>query len=44
MKVVQIPAGNTTYVHHNFVMAKPLVIIYKNDKNQYFVITKKSLS
>ena len=26
-KVVRIPAGNTTYVHYNFVMAKPLVII-----------------
>ena len=26
-KVVRIPAGNTTNVHYNFVVAKPLVII-----------------
>ena len=26
-KVVRIPAGNTTNVHYNFVVAKPLVHI-----------------
>ena len=31
-KVVRIPAGNTTNVHYNFVVAKPLVTIKRNGK------------
>ena len=27
-KMVRIPAGNTTNVHYNFVVAKPLVVNY----------------
>ena len=26
-KVVQTPAGKTTYIHYNFVVAKPLVYL-----------------
>ena len=34
-KVVQIPAGNTTNVHYNFVVAKPLA--YEITKSKFFV-------
>ena len=32
-KVVRIPAGNTTNVHYNFVVAKPLVFIIESKQN-----------
>ena len=35
-KMVRIPAGNTTNVHYNFVVAKPLVFLKEeNTKFQY---------
>ena len=39
-KVVRIPTGNTTYVHYNFVVAKPLVYIYQSKKKSFCLQNK----